>query len=121
MIAAEDGQFSNDRPLEFRRGDIFVRRGAARASTADVRRLLTSSVVSQSGWTPRRNLWAAVVELREVLGGVETLFDILTPDEYGGVPGNPNLRAYVTGETEFEIAAKVGEIGRASLCGDCLP
>jgi hypothetical protein len=114
VIAAEDGQCSNDRPPEFRKGDILVRRGAAstRANTADVRRLLTSSIVSQERMDAAKELWAAVVELRELLGGVETLFDILTADEYGDVPGNPNLRAYVLEATEFEIATKKNEIGR---------
>ena len=59
-----------------------------------------------------KELWAAVVELRELLGGVETLFDILRADEYGSVPSNPSLRAYITDETELEIAIKVSEIGR---------
>ena len=114
VIAAKDGQFSSGRPLEFRKGDILVRRGAAstRANTGDVRRLLTSSVVSQERMDAAKELWAAVVGLRELLGGVETLFDILTADEYSDVPGNPNLRAYVTEETEFEIATKASEIGR---------
>lgn len=114
VIAAEDGQFSSGSPLEFRKGDILVRRGAAstRANTGDVRRLLTSSVVSQERMDAAKELWAAVVELRELLGGVETLFDILKADEYSDVPGNPNLRAYVTEETEFEIATKASEIGR---------
>ena len=114
VIAAEDGQFSNERPPEFRKGDILVRRGAAstRANTADVRRLLTSGVVSQERMDAARELWASIVELRELLGGVETLFDILTEDEYGDVPGDAKLRAYVSEATEFEIATKVSEIGR---------
>jgi hypothetical protein len=113
VIAAEDGQFSNERPPEFRKGDILVRRGAAstRANTADVRRLLTGGVVRER-MDAARELWASIVELRELLGGVETLFDILKADEYSDVPGNPNLRAYVTEETEFEIATKASEIGR---------
>lgn len=113
VIAAEDGRYSNERSPEFRNGDILVRRGAAstRANTADVRRLLTSSVVSQERMDATKELWMAVVELRELLGGVETLFDTLALDEYGDVPRDPKLRAFVTLATDFELATRANEIG----------
>lgn len=95
VLAAQDGQVTNDRPPLFRSGDILIRRGAAsiRANSGDVRRLLTSSVVHEERVRAVNELWSCVVEQRRLLSGIEYLYDILVDTEYQDVLTQPNLRA----------------------------
>ena len=94
VLAALDGQITNDKPPLFRSGDILIRRGAAsiRANSGDVRRLFTNSIVHEERVRAVNELWSCLVEQRRLMGGVEYLYDILADSEYPEVITRPSLR-----------------------------
>ena len=94
VLAALDGQITNDKPPLFRSGDILIRRGAAsiRANSGDVRRPFTNSVVHEERVRAVNELWSCLVEQRRLMGGVEYLYDILADSEYPDVITRSNLR-----------------------------
>lgn len=112
VLAAQDGQVTNDRPPLFRSGDILIRRGAVsiRANSGDVRRLLTSSVVHEERVRAVNELWTCVVEQRRLLSGIESLFDILVDTEYQEVLTRPSLRAALGDISQLEHARKMDEL-----------
>jgi hypothetical protein len=93
VLAALDGQITNDRPPLFRSGDILIRRGAAsiRANSGDVRRLFTNSIVHEERVRAVNELWSCLVEQRRLMGGVEYLYDILADSEYPDVITRSNV------------------------------
>lgn len=108
VLAALDGQITNDRPPLFRSGDILIRRGAAsiRANSGDVRRLFTNSIVHEERVRAVNELWSCLVEQRRLMGGVEYLYDILADSEYSEVITRSNLRAALGQLTEGQHAAQ---------------
>ncbi|MFG1876475.1 helix-turn-helix domain-containing protein [Sphaerisporangium sp. NPDC049003] len=94
VLAALDGQITNDRQPLFRSGDILIRRGAAsiRANSGDVRRLFTNSIVHEERVRAVNELWKCLVEQRRLMGGVEFLYDVLTDTEYPEAITRPSLR-----------------------------
>lgn len=94
MLAALDGQITNDRPPLFRSSDILIRRGATsiRANSGDVRRLFVNSIVHEERVRAVNELWSCLVEQRRLMGGVEYLYDILADSEYPEVITRSNLR-----------------------------
>ena len=95
VLAAQDGQITNGKPPLFRSGDILIRRGAAsiRANSGDVRRLFTNSIVHEERVRAVNELWRCLVEQRRLMGGVETLYDVLADSEYPEVITRPSPRA----------------------------
>ena len=112
VLAAQDGQITNDRPPLFRSGDILIRRGAAsiRANSGDVRRLLTSSVVHEERVRAVNEVWTRVVEQRRLLSGIEYLYDILVDTEYQDVLTRPSLRVALGDISEWEHASRIDEL-----------
>jgi hypothetical protein len=111
------------RPL-FRSGDILIRRGAQsiRANSGDVRRLLTSSVVNEARVRAVDELWACVVEQRQLLVGAETVYGLLVDTEYPDVVTRPELRAMLGSMSQLEHATRVQELQqRVSLVRPYLP
>lgn len=122
VLAAMDGQVDG-RSL-FRSGDILIRRGArsTRANSGDVRRLLTSSVVNEARVRAVDELWACVVEQRQLVVGAETLYDLLVDTEYPDVVTRPELRAMLGSTSDLEHATRVQELQqRVSLVRPYLP
>lgn len=122
VLAAMDGQVDG-RPL-FRSGDILIRRGARsiRANSGDVRRLLTSSVVNEARVRAVDELWACVVEQRQLLVGAETVYDLLVDTEYPDVVTRPELRTMLGSTSQLEHATRVQELQhRVSLVRPYLP
>lgn len=122
VLAAIDGQV--DGRLLFRSGDILVRRGARsiRANSGDVRRLLTSSVVNEARVRAVDELWACVVEQRQLLVGAETIYDLLVDTEYPEAVTRPELRAMVGSTSQLAHATRVQELQqRVSLVRPYLP
>ncbi|MEU6172745.1 ATP-binding protein [Streptantibioticus parmotrematis] len=112
VLAAMNGQITSDRPLLFRSGDIFIRRGAAsiKANSGDVRRLFTNSIVHEERVRAVNELWSCLVEQRRLMGGVEFLYDILADSEYPGVIARPDLRAALGDLTEGQHAAQLDRL-----------
>ena len=110
VLAALDGQVGGS--LLFRSGDILIRRGAQsiRANSGDVRRLLTSSVVDEARVKAVDELWACVVEQRQLLVGAETVYDLLVDSEYADVVTRPELRAMVGSTSQLEHATRVQDL-----------
>ena len=122
VLAAMDGQIGGS--LLFRSGDIFIRRGAQsiRANSGDVRRLLTSTVVDEARVKAVNELWACVVEQRQLLVGAETVYDLLVDTEYPDVVTRPELRAMLGSTSQLEHATRVQELQqRVSLVRPHLP
>lgn len=122
VLAAMDGQVGGS--LLFRSGDILIRRGAQsiRANSGDVRRLLTSSVVDEARVRAVDEVWACVVEQRQLFVGVETVYDLLVDTEYADVVTRPELRAMVGVTSQLEHATRVQELQqRVSLVRPYLP
>lgn len=122
VLAAQDGQVGNS--LLFRSGDILIRRGAQsiRANSGDVRRLLTSSVISEARVRAVDELWACVVEQRQLLAGAETIYDLLVDTEYPDVVTRPELQAMLCSTSQLEHATRVQELQqRVSLVRPYLP
>ena len=111
VLAAMIGQDTRQRTL-FQPGDIFIRRGAQsiRANSGDIRRLLTSTVVSEARVNAVRELWECLVEQRRLMSGVEFLFTILAEGEYTDVFNRPNFRAALGNLTEAQHAQRVDEL-----------
>jgi Putative DNA-binding domain len=109
VLAALDGQITNDKPPLFRPGDILIRRGAAsiRANSGDVRRLLTSSVVHEAQVRAVDELWTCTVEQRRLLGGLEYLYDIFYDLEYPEVVSRPDLRGALGSLSEGQHASRL--------------
>jgi hypothetical protein len=124
VLAALDGQITNDRPALFRSGDILIRRGAAsiRANSGDVRRLFTNSIVHEERVRAVNELWTCLVEQRRLMGGVEYLYDLLTDSEYPEVITRPNFRASLGQLTEGQHAAGLDRLQqRVSLVRPHIP
>jgi hypothetical protein len=111
VLAAIDGNLSAAPPL-FRSGDILIRRGAQsiRANSGDVRRLLTSSVVSAQRVRAVDELWSALVEQRRLLRGIEFLYEILMEPEYRDVFTRPELAASLGQVTELQYAQTIDDL-----------
>jgi hypothetical protein len=112
VLAAQDGQITNDKPPLFRSGDILIRRGAAsiRANSGDVRRLFTNSVVHEERVRAVNELWSCLVEQRRLMGGVEYLYDIFADSEYPEIIAKPDLRAALGQLTEGQHAAQLDRL-----------
>jgi Putative DNA-binding domain len=124
VLAALDGQITNDKPPLFRSGDILIRRGAAsiRANSGDVRRLFTNSIVHEERVRAVNELWSCLVEQRRLMGGVEYLYDILADSEYPDVITRSNLRVSLGQLTEGQHAASLDRLGlRVSLVRPHIP
>jgi hypothetical protein len=124
VLAAQDGQITNDKPPLFRSGDILIRRGAAsiRANSGDVRRLLTSSVVHEERVRAVNELWTCVVEQRRLLSSIEYLYDILVDTEYKDVFSQPSLRAALGNLSEWQHSSKIDELkNRVNLVRPHIP
>ena len=124
VLAALDGQITNDKPPLFRSGDILIRRGAAsiRANSGDVRRLFTNSIVHDERVRAVNELWSCLVEQRRLMGGVEYLYDILADSEYPEVITRSNLRVSLGQLTEGQHAASLDRLGlRVSLVRPHIP
>jgi hypothetical protein len=122
VLAATDGQV--DGRCLFRSGDILIRRGAQsiRANSGDVRRLLTSTVVNEARVRAVDELWACVVEQRQLLVGAETVYDLLVDSEYPEAATRAELRAMVGSMSQLEHATRVQELQhRVSLVRPYLP
>lgn len=109
VLAALDGQITNDRPPLFRSGDILIRRGAAsiRANSGDVRRLFTNSIVHEERVRAVNELWACLVEQRRLMGGLEYLYEILADSEYGEVVTRHDFRVSLGQLTQGQHASKL--------------
>jgi hypothetical protein len=124
VLAALEGQITNDKPPLFRSGDILIRRGAAsiRANSGDVRRLLTSNIVHEERVRAINQLWTCVVEQRRLLSGIEFLYDILVDTEYQEVVNRPDLGATIGGITQTQHASRMDELQlRVSLIRPHVP
>jgi hypothetical protein len=112
VLAAQDGQITNNKPPLFRSGDILIRRGAAsiRANSGDVRRLFTNSIVHKERVRAVNELWSCLVEQRRLMGGVEFLYDILLDSEYSEALARPSLLAALGNLTEGEFATQVDHL-----------
>jgi hypothetical protein len=112
VLAALDGQITNNQPVAFRSGDILIRRGAAsiRANSGDVRRLFTSSIVHEHRVKAVDELWRCLVEQRRLMGGVEYLYDILADNEYPEAITRPELRESLGNLTEGQHAAALDRL-----------
>jgi hypothetical protein len=112
VLAALDGQITNDRPPLFRSGDILIRRGAAsiRANSGDVRRLFTNTIVHEERVRAVNELWSCLVEQRRLMGGVEYLYDILADSEYPEVITRPGFRDALGHLTEGQHAAQLDRL-----------
>jgi hypothetical protein len=112
VLAAKDGQITNDKPPLFRSGDILIRRGAAsiRANSGDVRRLFTNSIVHEERVRAVNELWSCLVEQRRLMGGVEYLYDIFADSEYPEVITKPDLRAALGQLTEGQHASQLDRL-----------
>ncbi len=124
LLAAQDGQITNDKAPLFRSGDILIRRGAAsiRANSGDVRRLLTSTVVHQERVRAVNELWTCMVEQRRLLSSIQYLYDLLVDTEYKEVHSNPNLRAALGKMSESDHASSMEKLGhRVNLVRPHIP
>jgi hypothetical protein len=124
VLAALDGQITNDKPVVFRSGDILIRRGAAsiRANSGDVRRLFANSIVHEERVRAVNELWSCLVEQRRLMGGVEYLFDILVDNEYPEAITRPGLREALGHLTEGRHADDVDRLQfRVSLVRPHIP
>lgn len=112
VLAALDGQITNDKRPLFRSGDILIRRGAAsiRANSGDVRRLFTNSIVHEERVRAVNEVWTCLVEQRRLMGGVEFLYDVLVDSEYPKVITQPVLCASLGNLTAGEHAADVDRL-----------
>jgi hypothetical protein len=122
VLAAMDGQL--DGRQVFRSGDILIRRGARsiRANSGDVRRLLTSSVVNEARVRAVDELWACVVDQRQLIVGALTLYDLLVDTEYPDVVTRPELRAMLGSMSDLEHATRVQQLQQqVSLVRPYLP
>lgn len=111
VLAAVDGHVPNQKQPLFRSGDILVRRGAAsiRANSGDVRQLFMTSIVHEERVRAVNELWKCLVEERELLGGVEFLYDLLPEPEYQEVMDKPDMRGLLGTLTEGQHAQKVDQ------------
>jgi hypothetical protein len=111
VLAAIPGNLSSGSPL-FRSGDILIRRGAQsiRANSGDVRRLLTSTVVSAERVSAVNELWSALVEQRRLMRGPEFLYGILAESEYADVPTKATLRLQLEALTQPQHATHVDDL-----------
>lgn len=124
VLAALDGQITNDKPPLFRSGDILIRRGAAsiRANSGDVRRLFTNSIVHEERVRAVNELWTCLVEQRRLMGGVEYLYDILADSEYSEVISRSSFRVSLGQMTEGQHAAQLDRLQlRVSLVRPHIP
>lgn len=112
VLAALDGQITNDKPPLFRSGDILIRRGAAsiRANSGDVRHLFTNSIVHEERARAVNELWSCQVEQRRLMSGVEFLYDILADSEYSEVITRPDLHAAFGNLTAAQHAANIDRL-----------
>ena len=109
VLAAVDGHVPHKKQPLFRSGDILVRRGAAsiRANAGDVRQLFITTIVHEERVRAVNELWACVVEERELLGGVETLYDLLAESEYQQAVDRSDMRVLLGTLTEGQLAQAI--------------
>lgn len=110
VLAAKAGDIPNSSPL-FRSGEIFIRRGAAstRANSGDVRRLLTNTIVHEQQIRAVNVVWACVLEQRNLISGVEYLYDILVVQEFQEVMSRSDFRSALGTIGLLEHAEKTNE------------
>ena len=112
VLAAIDGNIPAQKTPLFRQGDILIRRGAQsiRANAGEVRRLLTSTVVSAERVEAVREVWTCLVLQRRLMTGLEFVYSVLAESEYPDAISRPELRSHLGRLTEGGHARKIEEL-----------
>lgn len=83
---------------------------------------MTSTVVDEARVKAVNELWACVVEQRQLLVGAETVYDLLVDTEYPDVVTRPELRAMLGLTSQLQHATRLKDLQqRVSLVRPYLP